>query len=211
MTHSKNMVKIDTSRLKLWETLRQLRPLIKGRSGTALKVMCEVTITDGNVLFKIPGGQYNHKCETSGSAKFTLKFLRLYDIVKLHEASKIVITVNQGYVTFGALSVSTNTCFFENDNVLRSIDIPMNYTDVDILKLPSIGYTLEELDFNRITPMYEDAKNRLEEKLVKAMTHLALYELDREKLKNFILNHIARNGRKEAKKRMEQIRESYEN
>lgn len=199
------MVKITSSRLKLWKTLRQLRPLIKGRTGYAIWVMCEVTITDGNVLFSIPGGQYNHHCETTGNARFTIKFLELYDIVKHHKGRKIEITVRQGYVKFGPVSVSANTCFFEDDKVLRSIDIPMNYTDVDILKLPSMGYTPEELEFNKVTPMVEAAKKRLDAKLGKAMKHLTLYDLDREKLRNFILNHIARQGRIEAKERLNKI------
>ena len=43
------------------------------------------------------------------------------------------------------------TTFFETDSILRSIKLPLNYTDMDLAKLLLSGkYTDEEIVFNNL-------------------------------------------------------------
>ena len=48
------------------------------------------------------------------------------------------------------LFLKVETTFFETDKILRSIKMPINYTDWHLLRLENEGYTPEELEFNKL-------------------------------------------------------------
>ena len=162
------MVTIQTKKSKLIVTLKHLKAVVKGKSAKSLKMICEITITDGQAAFAIPGAIFTLTCKTKGVAKLTIPFLYLWDIIKNHNSPDIAMIINKGEVTLGPVTFMATTCFIEDDKILRTIQLPINYTDADLLRLTKQGYTQEELDFNRMTKMINDARKRLDDRIKKA-------------------------------------------
>ena len=162
------MVTIQTKKTKLIETLKHLKAVVKGKSAKSLKMICEITITDGQAVFAIPGAIFTLVCKTQGVAKITVPFLYFWDIIKNHNSPDLTMKINKGEVTIGPITFMATTCFIENDRILRTIQLPINYTDADLLRLPKQGYTQEELEFNRMTKMIKEARSRLDARIAKA-------------------------------------------
>ncbi len=150
------MVSFIAPKDELINTLKHLRAVVKGKSKRALQTKCEATITDGKVTFSVPGGIFSLSCQTKGVAKFTIKFLPFYDFVRSYKTSQLRIIVRDNEIQIENLTITANTCFINDDKILRTIDLPYGYDDKDILMLPLKGYTPEELKFNGITTKIED-------------------------------------------------------
>jgi hypothetical protein len=162
------MVTIQTKKSKLIATLKYLKAVLKGKSSKSLSTICEITITNGQAVFAIPGAIFTLYCKTEGVAKLTVPFLYFWDIIKNHNSQDITMKINKGEVTIGPVTFMATTCFIENDRILRTIQLPINYTDADLLRLPEQGYTKEELEFNRLPKMISDARKRLDGRITKA-------------------------------------------
>ena len=184
------MVIIEVSTKDLVKTLKHLKVAVKGRSKKARNTICEITVTDGKISCAVPGSIFNLQCKTKGVAKITIPFLYFFDIIKNNNEAMTIMKIMDGEVNIGPLTFSANTSFIEDDKILRTIDLPMNYNDMYLLRLPYEGYTKEELDFNKITPMIEDAKTRLFDDIKRAHSILFAYGISFEDLNTFVVQSI---------------------
>lgn len=76
-----NMVIFYANTKKLKDAFKQLRVGL-GRLTTKTKYFkVEITVVDGKAIFNIPGFQNLVMCRTEGTAKVTVSFLQLFDIV----------------------------------------------------------------------------------------------------------------------------------
>jgi len=182
------MVTVNAKTRDLLNTLKHLKAVVKGKK--ALATRCEATVTDGKVTFAIPGCVFSTHSVTDGVAKFSVPFLQLYDIIQKHKQPGISILIKDNEVTIGPVTVSAATCFIEDDKILRTIQLPINYTDMDILLLPKQGYTQEELDFNNITGRIKSIEARLEDNVHKALRHLKIYGVTCEDIKSIALERL---------------------
>jgi len=132
-------------------TLKRMQAGLRGKSAKALATSCEMTVTDGKVTFTVPGAEFFLMCETrGGAARATLPYLYFMDIVKQQKEKEAEFKITEGEIIIGNLTFSAATCFFNDDKILRTINLPLNYTDADLLRLRNGKYTIEELDFNKM-------------------------------------------------------------
>ena len=110
---------------------------------------CEITIKTNEVNFVAIGATRVLYCKSTGPVKISIPFLYFYDIVKNIKTFSTQITIGDGFMTIGNLTVKVNTFFFQDDSILRSIKLPINYSIFDILRL-SDRYTPEEIEFNKL-------------------------------------------------------------
>lgn len=88
--------------------------------------------------------------------------------------------------TFGVL-----TRFFEKDDILRSIDLPINYKFIDTAKLYlSEKYTTEEIIFNNLEKEVVDAINILDADIDKVTSIMRKYGFTRKEVEGIILNKL---------------------
>ena len=77
------------------------------------------------------------------------------------------------------------------DGILRSIDLPVNYKYLDIVRLYlSERYTKEEIDFNKLAPDVDKAIDQLNSEIDKVSSMLKKYGFKREELQELILEKI---------------------
>ncbi len=148
---------------------------LKATSKNARKTVCEITITDGLVKLASPGALFEMPCVTRGTCKFTISVLYLNDIIKTNKEEEIKIIVGEKSITLGKLTVPVQAIFFEDDTVLRTIDLPLNFTDADLLRLNRSVYTAEELAFNKLEKKIAKASEALDTNMMKAESLLKKY------------------------------------
>jgi hypothetical protein len=71
--------------------------------------------------------------------------------------------------------IRCQTTFFEDDSILRSIKLPINYTDWHLLQLEHKGFTIEELRFNDMEYLVHCANRTLKRNIKKTVDLLQVY------------------------------------
>ncbi|MBP7397285.1 MAG: hypothetical protein KA933_10015 [Flavobacterium sp.] len=84
------------------------------------------------------------------------------------------------------LFLKVETTFFETDKILRSIKMPINYTDWHLLRLENEGYTPEELEFNKLDYQVYCAKRNLKSNIHKTVELLNLYGINKKEIEEFV-------------------------
>lgn len=90
---------------------------------------------------------------------------------------------------FNGSTVHVETFFFQDYSILRSIDIPMNYTIPDILRL-SQKYTEEEIEFNKLTDAIQSAFKSLANDTKLVTSKLKKYGFSKMEIEKFIHDKI---------------------
>jgi hypothetical protein len=177
--------KVDTKELK--SALRKMKPAFSGlNTKMRKKSVCEVTVKTHQIELVVTGIQYIILAESSGAAKIVFQFFPFLKLLDSYHESTLEFKISDGIVELGNFSIPAKTTFIENDSILRSIILPMNYKDKDLLHLLIKGYTKEELEFNHITPAIEKARNNLISNSNKAFESLKQYGVTHEDLKKLV-------------------------
>ena len=146
---------------------------------------CEVTIKTNEVTFVTIGAKRVLYCECTGPAKVTLPLLYFFDIIKNIKTFSTQISVSEGLMTIGNLSVQVITCFFEDYTILRSIDLPINYSIVDLLLLNK-KYTPEEIEFNKLNSQIKLAYAAMDKDINTASGFLEKYGVTNEEIRRLV-------------------------
>ena len=85
-------------------------------------------------------------------------------------------------IQIGITKFNAKTTFFENDKILRTIKLPMNYSDADLIRLAKENYTREELIFNNLLSLIEKAELKMEKDISDAYVLLKSYGVKHEDL-----------------------------
>ena len=171
-------------------TLTKLKGVHKHKHIIGIKATCEITLTDGNVQLAIPGAIFSFKCQTIGTAKATIEFRRLYDIIEHHSYDELYVEFFDESLRFGSVVVHAKTVFFNTDRILKTIDLPNKYTDLDLLLLKNEGYTKEELEFNNILGLMELAERRVYYKIRRASLCLREYGVMPKEIKKLLVDKL---------------------
>ena len=142
-----NQASFKVRKSKLLTELKKMTKTLGAISKWYKKTELEITITDGLVTLVIPGVRLELECETVGTAKASLSLHYFNDIIQSWKDLKFECTINDDSIKMGVTSVNAQTTFFENDSILRSIKLHINYTDLYLLQLEHKGFTEEEILF----------------------------------------------------------------
>lgn len=121
---------------------------------------CEITIKTDLVEFVVAGIKESISCEARGPARVTVSFEYFIHLATDRPLLKTKVDVGNEFMKVNDVSVVVDTWFFENDRILRSIDLPVNYEISDILRL-SDRFTEEEIEFNRLKDDLSKAQKKL--------------------------------------------------
>ncbi|MBN4049736.1 hypothetical protein JYT36_00750 [Bacteroidales bacterium AH-315-N07] len=188
-----NAVIIRTKTKELFQILQQVKAAVRGRSSKTLATTCEITVTDGKITFAVPGAVFSLECSTQGTCKATVPFLHFMRIVKDSKQEETEMIVRVGKLQLNSITLSAKTTFFENDKILRTIQLPMNCTEVQLLRLKMKGYTEEELNFNGLVLLIDKANENLNEILLDTYKKLKQYGITYEELEKMVKEKLFSN------------------
>jgi len=86
----------------------------------------------------------------------------------------------------GVSKFKVQTTFFEDDKILRSIKLPINYTDYHLLQLENRGFTIDELRFNKLEFEVYHAQKRLKTNINKTKDLLGVYGITKQEIEDII-------------------------
>ena len=173
---------------ELIKVLKFLHVAIPKKIKSFQRIM-EVTIKTNEVFFVVPGASIALKCLANGPAKFTMSFPYFYDMVSTSLKSTSYISIGDYFMIFNGSTVHVETFFFQDYSILRSIDIPMNYTISDILRI-SLKYTEEEIEFNKLTEDIQKAFKSLSNDTKLVTSNLLKYGFSQREIEKFIHDKI---------------------
>ena len=192
-TKNTSKATINTPTSQLLKTLKQVKGAVNEKTPKGIATSCEITIIDNKVAFAVPGAVFSMPCTTQGTCKATVPFLHFLEIIKSLKEPELEITITNGKITLGGITISAHTTFFQNDLILRTIDLPINYNDSDLLRLTKENYTPKEFRFNRLTSNIKLAKKNLQINLKTAHGKLKAYGVPFEELEKFVESYVFRN------------------
>ena len=153
-------------------------------------IILELTIIDDYLILVIPGIRKEFKCDTKGTAKATLELYYFKDLIENSKGDTIEGIILDNSIKIGGTTVNCQTTFFETDSILRSIKLPINYSDYHILQLENKGYTIEELRFNELEFVVHNAKKNLKKNIKKTKDILAVYGFTTKEIEDLIEKKI---------------------
>lgn len=177
------------------ELLNALKQIQRVEKSTKKKLSTlEVTLIDGLLQMAIPGIQLNVIAATKGSAKFTIRLWYFTDIIKSERDNTLHFELTENRLSVRTLSFPVLTTFFETDRILRSINLPLNYTDMDLAKLLLSGkYTDEEIVFNNLNKEALNAMRRVKADISKIISMMKAYGFKQKEVEEIILNKLKEN------------------
>lgn len=179
---------IDTNELN--QVLKRLKIIQKVNKGKKKAIMCEVTVKDGRIELNAPGLFQILEAKTNGTCKFSLRISFFTRVIASYKKKYLNFNVTEGILEIENYICNVNTTFFENDSILRSIQLPINFNDGDILSLTGPEFTKEELQFNQLGPDIIRAKKKLVMDLLAASQILADYKISYSELKTLVCNKL---------------------
>lgn len=140
----------------------------------------ELTVTDGVLALAVPGAVLRIEGTTSGTCKATIRYFYFLQMIEDSAHKTIEIEITQGEININGVRKNISTTFFENDSILRTINLPANYRVIDLLRLPSEGFTIEELQFNVLDIPLQNAKMMLKGNIERSYANLSDYGVTKE-------------------------------
>lgn len=140
----------------------------------------ELTVTDGVLALAVPGAVLRIEGTTSGTCKATIRYFYFLQMIEDSAQKTIEIEITQGEININGVRKNISTTFFENDSILRTINLPANYRVIDLLRLPSEGFTIEELQFNVLDIPLQNAKMMLKGNIERSYANLSDYGVTKE-------------------------------
>jgi hypothetical protein len=176
-----NVATFKVRRKELLDVLSKFKKLEKtSRKKTST---LEITIIDGRLRLIIPGVELLISATTTRAAKFTMSLLYFAEIAKTESDDILNFTLEEGELKLRGFAWRVPTTFFENDRILRSISLPMNYTHLDIARLwVSDKYTTEEIEFNNLTSDVIEGINKLKADIDRTSSILRKYGFTRNEV-----------------------------
>lgn len=157
----------------------------------------EVTVIRNYIILVIPGVELRLEAYTIGSAKFTIRLWYMAEIVRSEPEGLMHVDLNDNRMYIRNSSFGVCTTFFENDRILRSIELPVNYTETDLLKLLLSGrYTEEELNFNLLDAAARAAMEKTIREFGKFARLMKKYGFERKEVETLVFNRLMEKGKR---------------
>ena len=186
MNQASFTIKTSKLLLELKKMTKSLGSISKWNRYTVL----ELTITDGLLTLVIPGVRVELKCETTSTAKASLGLYYFRDIINTWNKPEVECFIYDNSIKMGITTVRAQTTFFETDSILRSIDLPINYSDLHLLRLEQKGFTPEEIDFNQLEYDLRIAKRTLKRNIIKVKELLSVYGVTKKEIEELLQKKI---------------------
>ena len=188
-------VDIDTARVIISAPTKQLLEVLHFLKRALPKASrskgnsCELTVKTNQIDFVVIGASKTLYCRANGPVKVSVDFETFFDLVKNTRGYHTLILIADDFLRIGVTTIHARTCFFTDDSILRSINLPINYNARDILQL-AMQYTQEEIGFNDLSQTYTQTLDGLQRDMAAVYDRLRKYGFTRKEVENLILNKI---------------------
>lgn len=176
-------------KIPLLQSLSQINKLTK--SSRKRKVTIEITVFKDHIKLVVPGIDLDISATASGAAKATLQLWYFTDIISNEKDDTLDCKIIYDQLHINGSVFKAQTTYFEDDKILRSIKLPVNYTFIDIASLYlSERYTNDEILFNNLDGSIKRAKSQVNHDIEKIAYILSKYNVTKEEVETIIINKL---------------------
>ncbi len=152
----------------------------------------DVTLLDSYIQLVIPGAELKLRAVTQGSGRFSIRLWYFTSFIRDDRKKEILCYLDENRLTNGNRTIAAQTTFFESDAVLRTIDLPANYTQMDLMRVALSGrYTPEEIAFSKLDTATKQAVQEAISDVDRVSLILSKYGLDRTQVNKVLLDYLA--------------------
>lgn len=171
------MIELTCNTKDLIEALRRVWAPHSRRKKLIHTIQVSMEVYSDSLLFNAIGAISHVPCKRTSSTRYivSVPLDHLYQVIKTYSTPEINISIADGKITCGTITfggVSINQ-LDESEEHIR-VDIPINYTDVDLLRLRS-KYTEKDIIRNGLYIKLETAEHELSKNISKALKSLKKY------------------------------------
>ncbi len=146
-------------------------------------ITLEITVYDGYIKLVVPGIDLDLAATTSGTAKATIYLWYITDIINNEKSDVLVCKIIYDQLHINSSVYKAQTTYFDSDTILRSINLPINYSLSDLARLfLSERYTSDELSFNNLNESVTNALYQLKHDIAQATILLKKYEVRKKEI-----------------------------
>jgi hypothetical protein len=182
-------IQFSIEKNKLLPVLKQLAAM--ERSARKRNSVLEVTVKDACLELVMPGAQLQVAAEASGAVKFRTRLWYFRDLIENEKDKVLHFKVEEHALKIRDFTFTVYTAFMEDDRILRSIDLPLNYTPLDLARLYlSDRYTDEELEFNGMDKEALKAYRKITGDIQKIAVLMKPFGFDRSEIEALIKERV---------------------
>lgn len=185
-------ISFHCSKVEILEKIKQLRSLVRPKSKKSLMAATlEIRIQPQFVSFHISGGELKLFCNTKGWGSFTLSLEYFFQVLTDYTGAVFSPTFKNGEMQAGGLFTKGLGFKIQNNHPENKVtlDLPLNYTDLDILKLRN-QTSEKQLEIVNAKRLIEQAEERLELNIEIAYNALKIYGIEKDLFHLMVINKI---------------------
>jgi hypothetical protein len=153
----------------------------------------EVTVKTGYVEFNSPGYYQKITADTTGICRFSVRISFLIKLLKSYKKSILYFEIYRNRLQIENLSILVSASFFHDDRILRSIQLPINFNYIDLLRLKPDQYTKEEIDLSNLEMQIKYAREMFTLDLMAAYKLLEIYRIEYNTFRNWVCLELGLN------------------
>ena len=155
--------------------------------------MIELTIRPDRLTMSTIGASYHFDCTADRFAKVILPAVVMAQIIKASKSETFKIECRQGEITFERAILSSGAIVLVHLENHSTIDLPMNYTAVDLLRLRKL-HDAEELERMHVLDEVLTAEEDLADDISEAHILLGQYGVSEDDVRQLVHGQIFREG-----------------
>ena len=185
-------ISFHCSNIEILDKIKRLRSLVRPKSLKARKsATLEIRIQPQYVSFHIPGAEEKLYCSTKGWGSFTLSLEYFFQILTDYTGNIFAPNFKEGEMQAGGLFTKGLGYKIQNTHPENkaTLDLPINYTTVDILKLRK-EINANEIVIANAERLIEKAEAKLNEDINAAHRILKDYGVTEGDINNLVKKYI---------------------
>jgi hypothetical protein len=145
----------------------------------------KITVQPLDIVISCPGVEFAFPAETSGYSDIIVPFVTLYAISKTETVSSLTFTFSHGSLKTQTISITSPHILVNSLFTKKEIDLPMNSTALDILRLRKKYTDAELLEYNMLSTVLR-AEKKFEDDLFQVIGTLYQYGILRSDILELI-------------------------
>ncbi len=170
--------------------LKKIKPDGRRKKKVINQLVLEVSLTTDLMTLTVPGFHLDLEVQGTGAGKVSTGLLHFIHIVENLPDGTFILQLLDGEIRVNDKYIQADVWLYQNDSILRKINLPVNYSELQLLRLPILGYTDDELYFNKLSVKVDIAQKHLERNISEAADILDQYGIGRKELSAFIKERV---------------------
>jgi hypothetical protein len=171
------------------EADKHLRVALPKSKKERAKAILEMNFKPQEVQLSVIGAMYRLRITSGCYVKVLLPFVFFDTIVKDWKGEVFAASFDNGVISFGGSSLESDAIKIVHPENQPKIDLPINYSDLDLLR-SELQYSFEELKRMNLISKIDKARENLDEAIRITLSHLSVYGFKYDDIEKLVMDKI---------------------